>query len=207
LRFSEVLPYLEAGRRAKWGIWEYRFSGVNSDLEYLRTDGTWAPLPTAPSRDFLTDDEWTLAEEPAPAKPRGNCPHVSHSEMLCILSQPDGATGGYMCDCACHATIARLTRELEAERKCRDDLMAGQRLDDKAHANLCGEIEDLREQVARLTRERDEARAHALEHTRDVERLTVEHAGLKAAYDELRAVAENNADILAKIDAVVKAHS
>jgi hypothetical protein len=46
--------------------------------------------------------------------------------------------------------------------------------------------EDLRGEVARLTRERD---------------------GLKGAYDGLRAVAENNADILKKIEAVVKAHS
>jgi hypothetical protein len=51
---------------------------------------------------------------------------------------------------------------------------------------LSGLLKIADDQVARLTRERD---------------------GLKAAYAELRAVAENNAAILDKVDAIVKAHS
>ena len=50
----------------------------------------------------------------------------------------------------------------------------------------CKQCDLLAFQVARLTRERD---------------------GLKGAYDELRAVAENNAAILDKVDAIVRAHS
>jgi hypothetical protein len=61
--------------------------------------------------------------------------------------------------------------------------------------------------IARLTRELREANDYAVDFKATVERLTRERDGLRGAYDGLRAVAENNADILKKIEAVVKAHS
>lgn len=97
MRLSEVLPYLEAGRRVRRASW-------------VATGYEWFVLgPTAPSRalanttDLLASD-WEVVEEPAPAKPDPR-PHVCS------------------CNEALRQDVARLTRERD-EAKARGDGMA-----------------------------------------------------------------------------------
>jgi hypothetical protein len=79
--------------------------------------------------------------------------------MSCVLSQSDGATGGYVCDCACHVTmrplrdeVARLTRERDGFRE--DAAKAEHEL-----ALARGDVTTMHAVIAKVTREREEARA------------------------------------------------
>jgi hypothetical protein len=57
----------------------------------------------------------TADDKPAPGS---GCSHLNPSEMICALSQPDGATGGKMCPCPCHATFEELRlKVLSLERE------------------------------------------------------------------------------------------
>lgn len=50
-------------------------------------------------------------------------------------------------------TIARLTRELEAERKCRDDLIAARANDDRDHQRLTRELAEARAILSQTVRD------------------------------------------------------
>ncbi len=160
MKFADVLPHLEAGRRVRrpwWGTQEYIRSirGIVNDESGSR----WTGL--AEVQHLLASDWEVLPEEPAPAKPATCGGKAPTCDWVCDLPPRHKGRHGQAAGIETRswpnidemmATIVELRAEVERLTRERDF----ERIDKGACTKL---LIERTEQVRVLTRERDEAKS------------------------------------------------
>jgi hypothetical protein len=152
VKFAQVLPYLEAGRRVRragYGKCSLRKADVGERFwcDYCNTEQL---VSTA----AILASDWEVVEEPAPAKPTAVPACSSCGEHPSAVETPPNPTGEWTNGVCCNHYCRRPSRARE--------------------------VIALRESVARLTRELREANDYAVDFKATVERLTRERDEARA---------------------------